>query len=261
MPSRRKPIICSFSRRSASRLLKAAGQDADLVLRGHRHGARVRAVARALHEAHQRAHRARDAARPRSRRARGPAPSRPGRPGPGCCGTGGRRPSPRPGCAAPATEPTRLAGGRLQRHLRRRCSARPPGRARRARRRGCGELGPRRGPRGAPPPCGPSDETESCGGWPVRWVRNAISLWVSLWICAGQGLVDAVARDQHAHEVGAGLHGHGDRVVELVALAPDRGRLLALERLHDDRVLREVLALGRGPVAARDDACRPGRWR
>ena len=40
------------------------------------------------------------------------------------------------------------------------------------------------------PSRGPSDETETWGGWPGAWVRKAISLWVSLriWLASASSI-------------------------------------------------------------------------
>ena len=64
----------------------------------------------------------------------------------------------------------------------------------------------------------------------------------------GDRLVEAVPGDQHADELGPGLHGDRHRGEELVALAPQRRGVLALEGAAHDRVGREVVARGRGPV-------------
>ena len=121
-----------------------------------------------------------------------------------------------------------LAGGGLERDLRRRRGARRPGRARRAASAAApASSGAPRAARSAAS-FGPSDETESCGGCAGAAVEVGDLAVGELADVAGQRLVDAVAGDQHALEVGPGLHGHRHRVEQPVALAPDRGRLLAL---------------------------------
>jgi hypothetical protein len=72
----------------------------------------------------------------------------------------------------------------------------------------------------------------------------------------GDRLAQPIAGDQDAHELGAGLHRHGDGGEELVALQPERRRVLSFQRAFDDRVGRQVVARVRWPVAARDQPAR-----
>ena len=58
----------------------------------------------------------------------------------------------------------------------------------------------------------------------------------------GDRLVEAVPGDEHADELGPGLHGDRHRGEELVALAPQRRGVLAVEGAAHDRVGREVVA-------------------
>ena len=66
----------------------------------------------------------------------------------------------------------------------------------------------------------------------------------------GDRLVETVAGHQHAHELGPRLHGHRHRGEELLALAPQRRRVLSLERPLHHRVSRQVVARGRGAIGA-----------
>ena len=226
--------------------VEGAGQDTDLVLALHRDGAGVGAVADPLDQADEPAH--------------GPGDARGGAPGgeepqrhdaerheheavAELAEGGGLR-----GEAAQGERgPDLLAAGRLQRypdadvpvavevdlegrHLRR--SRAPAGKGRRK----------------VPPRAGPRDETARRAGCPGDWTRKAISLWVSLPDLGGDGLVEAVPGDQHADELGPGLHRDRHRGEELVALAPQRRGVLAVEGAAHDRVGREVVARGGGPV-------------
>jgi hypothetical protein len=236
--------------------VERARQHADLVTALDRDGARVRAVADPLDEPDQLAHRPGDA---RRRAPRGQQPERHDaeRDGDEHVAEAAERDRLRGQAAQRERGADRLAGGARERRahadvaLARELDLERHVRLRHLRQR------ERRGERGLERAERRDRDLLGLAGWPHQERHVAVRDLVHL---RRDRLAQPVACHHHAHELGARLHRHGDRGEELVALQPERGRVVALERLLDDRVLREVVARVRRAVGARDQlAVRVGR--
>jgi hypothetical protein len=228
--------------------VEGAGQGADLVLGVHGDRTRERALARALDQAHERAHRAGDPGRGRVGQAQGQrhhhqrhhdqdvAELPEGRGLLGHAAHRGHRPHRFPARGLQGhLDPHVLVAAQVQgeRLVVEGLELREVGAERAL-------LGPERRDR----------EHRSLAG--VRGEEGDLAVGELLDL-AGQGFVDPVAGDQDPHQVAAHRHRNRHRVEELIALTPHRERVLPGQRLHHDRVLREVVALDAGPVAPREN--------